>query len=278
MISSSTSIPVGGGSLIVAWRLKDKRVLIVGGGDVASGRLESVLAADANITLIAPKDGLHTRTKFLIDRCSQITYHDRIFRGPEDLRNVDMVLTAIDDVEASRQICTMCRDQKIPINVADIPPSCDFYFGSQIRRGPLQVMISTGGNSPKLANIIKTKIEESLPDKVDEAIEKVGVLRTRLRKHAPGVGGKLSTRRMRWMTQLCDTWTFENLASLDDEAMENLLVHGWENNVVPLPPSSASSSSTKTWKLPQWQDLTPTIVAFSTGMAVAAALSLLRRR
>lgn len=101
-----------------------------------------------------------------------------------------MVLTAVDDVEKSREICALCRKRKIPVNVADIPPSCDFYFGSQIRSGPLQIMISTNGQSPKLANLIRRRIENSLPEGVGEAIEKVGTLRCKLRERAPGVGGR----------------------------------------------------------------------------------------
>ena len=53
---------LAGGSLLLAWQLKDKNVLIVGGGDVASGRIESVLVADAHITLISPSNVLHPLT------------------------------------------------------------------------------------------------------------------------------------------------------------------------------------------------------------------------
>jgi len=151
------TVDTGGGSLLLAWQLKDKHVLIVGGGDVASGRIESVLAADALITIISPDEGLHPLTRRYITSSDRITYHDRVFAGSGDLVAVDMVLTAVDDVEKSREICDMCRALRIPVNVADIPPSCDFYFGSQIRDGPLQIMISTNGKSPKLANIIRKK-------------------------------------------------------------------------------------------------------------------------
>ncbi|EED79560.1 predicted protein, partial [Postia placenta Mad-698-R] len=221
-----------GGSLLLAWQLKGKRVLIVGGGDVASGRIESVLVADALVTLIAPHDGLHPLTKRFIESSDRITYHDRTFAGPEDLVDVDMVLTAIDDVETSRAICAMARALKIPINVADIPPSCDFYFGSQIRSGPLQIMISTNGQSPKLANIIRRRIENSLPEHAGEAIEKVGQLRNKLRERAPGVGGELGKRRMRWMVDVCTAWEMEDLAALDGEMMAKLLDDGWEYNRV----------------------------------------------
>lgn len=224
---------LGGGSLLLAWQLKDKRVLIVGGGDVASGRIESVLVADALITIICPDEGLHPLTRRYIKSSDRITYYDRVFAGSGDLVDVDMVLTAVDDVEKSREICAMCRALRIPVNVADIPPSCDFYFGSQIRDGPLQIMISTNGQSPKLANIIRKKIESSLPANAGEAIERVGELRTQLKERAPGVGGDIGKRRMRWMIDVCTSWEMDDLALLDDTMIKKLLDDGWDKARVP---------------------------------------------
>ncbi|OCH95299.1 siroheme synthase [Obba rivulosa] len=270
---------LSGGSLLLAWQLKDKRVLIVGGGDVASGRLESVLVADALVTLVSPSERLHPLTRRLIDASDRITYRDRLFEL-SDLDGADMVLTAIDDVETSRAICAECRARRIPVNVADIPPSCDFYFGSQIRNGPLQVMISTNGRSPKLANIVRRRIEKSLPEHVGEAIEKVGELRSKLRERAPGVGGELGKRRMRWMVDVCTSWEMEDLALLDDDMMRKLLDDGWENNRVPKledvggrPRRDAASSP-----LQVRAAVLTSLVGFLAGAACAAAVMLTRRR
>lgn len=272
-MAQSSSRPIGGGSLLLAWQLKDKRVLIVGGGDVASGRIHSVLVADALITLISPHGGLHPQTKHFIETSGRITYYDRTFEGPNDLVAVDMVLTAIDDVNRSREIWAMCKELKIPVNVADIPPNCDFYFGSQIRKGPLQIMISTNGNGPKLANLIRKRIENSLPDNVGEAIEKVGALRARLRKRAPGVGGDLGKKRMQWMIDVCTTWEMDELATLDDHMMEKLLDEGWDKDRVPKP-AEIGGKKLAHWQLPS--QLLPGTIGFLVG-AVAATLFLARR-
>ncbi|KAI0085443.1 siroheme synthase, partial [Irpex rosettiformis] len=268
---------LSGGSLLLAWQLSHKHVLIVGGGDVASGRIESVLVADARITLIAPKPGLHRLTQQFIDIAGdRITYHDRTFAGPQDLEGVDMVLTAIDDVEKSREICALCRERRIPINVADIPPSCDFYFGSQIRSGPLQIMISTNGQSPKLANIIRRKIEACIPDHAGEAIEKVGQLRSKLRERAPGVGGELGKKRMRWMIDVCNAWEMEELALLDDEMMLKLLNEGWENGRVPrleeVGPLVAAKRGLSAGPAPllPFTPLVPMMLGFFAGVAATA--------
>jgi len=222
-------------SLLVAWQLNQKFVLIVGGGEVASGRLQSVLTAGATVRLIAPSnDTLHPLIKQLITEHPQrIIYHDRDFVESDLTKDLNMVLTAIDDVETSRHIANLCRDKHIPINAADIPPSCDFYFGSQIRRGPLQIMVSTNGKGPKLANIIRRRLEATLPDQIEEAIENVGALRVKLRSRAPGVGGELSQKRMEWMSKVCTAWDLEELAQLDDALADKLLDEGWELQRVP---------------------------------------------
>ncbi|KAI0057134.1 siroheme synthase [Artomyces pyxidatus] len=221
-------------SLLIAWQLTNKHVLIVGGGDVASGRIDHVLAAGAHITLVSPHDGLHPLTKHHLDTSDRISYHDRPFL-PADLDHADMVLTAIDDVAVSRDIAVRCRALRIPVNVADDPSFCDFYFGSQIRQGPLQIMVSTNGKGPKLANIIRRKIEESIPRGAGAAIEKTGLLRERLKERAPGVGGDVGKRRMKWMVELCTAWEMDDLALLDDSQMERLLDEGWEHDIVPTP-------------------------------------------
>ena len=222
---------IGGGSLLIAWQLKDKNVLIVGGGEVAAQRLESILTADANITLLSPENGLNPRTTRIITlRKDRIIYHDRLFNGPEELDNMDMVLTAIDDNELSHKIVMICRERRIPVNAADIPNLCDFYFGAQIRDGPLQIMISTNGNGPRMAVLIKAKLQKGLSGSEGAAIVKVGQLRNKLRERAPGVGGPLGQERMKWMTKLCNQWEMEDFASLDEAMMDSLLDEGWEKN------------------------------------------------
>lgn len=271
-------MPPGGGSLLLAWQLSGKRILVVGGGDVSSGRIKSVLAADGYITLIAPREGLHPLTKYYVDNSKRVTYYDRTFAGPQDLDGIDLTLTAIDDVEWSRKICVWCRERKIPVNVADIPPMCDFYFGSQIRRGPLQILISTNGNGPKLANIIKTRIEGCLPENVGLAIENVGDLRAKLRERAPGVGGSLSKKRMKWMTSLCTTWDLNDLARLDEEAMRSLLDNGWETDTVPTPPQAAAKADEEgpvevlgqRWSIADFA--LSTTAGFFVGIAMSTAL------
>ncbi|KAG6832328.1 hypothetical protein H0H87_001969 [Tephrocybe sp. NHM501043] len=222
------------GSFLIAWQLKDKHVLIVGGGEVASQRVDSILVTDACITVLSPHAGLNPRTqRFIHEHPDRITYYDRPFAGREDIKGIDMVLTALDDVELSREIVHLCRQSRIPVNAADIPDSCDFYFGSQIRDGPLQIMISTNGNGPKMANLVKKQLQNALTGVEGPAISKVGELRSKLKVRAPGVGGELGKKRMKWMTNVCNAWRMEELALLDDNLTRRLLDEGWEKERVP---------------------------------------------
>ena len=164
---------------------------------VAAGRILNVLNADARVTVVSPREGLNDEVAYRIEQ-KQVDYVDRKFE-PSDLDGIDMVLTAVDDPVASTEIYKLCKERRIAANIADVPPECDFYFGSVHRDGPLQIMVSTNGNGPKLANIIRRQIASSLPDNAGAAIQKVGLLRRKLRKVAstPEEGPK----RMQWFVQ-----------------------------------------------------------------------------
>lgn len=268
---------IGGGSLLVAWQLKGKDVLIVGGGEVASQRIEAILTTDAHITVMSPSL-LHPRTRKLLSQYTlRITHLDKTYddSGSSELLKYDMVLTAVDDFEVSQSICQICRDHRIPVNAADIPELCDFYFGSQIRDGPLQIMVSTNGNGPRLANLVKSKIEQALSGIEGTAIQKVGALRMKLKERAPGVGGELGKKRMAWMTKLCNEWSINELGALNEDSMRRLLDEGWGNDKVPSPGalgvkfqrrSSLAGSS-----------VYPGFIGFCAGLACVATWNWLRR-
>jgi precorrin-2 dehydrogenase/sirohydrochlorin ferrochelatase len=195
----------------------------------------NILNADAKITVVSPRDGLNEEVAYRIEQ-KQVDYVDRKFE-PSDLDGVDMVLTAVDDPEASSQIWKLCKERKIAANIADVPPECDFYFGSVHRDGPLQIMVSTNGNGPKLANIVRRQIAANLPKNIGTAVQRVGMLRRKLRKVAPDIAE--GPKRMQWcvlkcvltdplltshrMSKVCEQYTLDDLCSMTEEDMEGLL-------------------------------------------------------
>ncbi|KAF1992419.1 siroheme synthase [Aulographum hederae CBS 113979] len=238
----------GGGSLILAWQVRNRHVLVIGGGEVAAGRILAVLNADAKVTLISPSTNLNPEVRHRI-ASGAVTYIDREFQpsdldpslptpptndtsSPSPAQPVDMVLCAIDSPTASTEIYKLCHRLRIPANIADVPPECDFYFGSVHRDGPLQIMVSTNGNGPKMAALVRRRIAGSLPGNTGAAIRKVGELRRRLRGVAPGNGGEVGAKRMRWMSKVCESWSLEDLCDMVEEDMDLLLAY-YKDGMVP---------------------------------------------
>ncbi|KAL4803182.1 hypothetical protein BDV18DRAFT_163239 [Aspergillus unguis] len=211
----------GGGSMIVAWQVKQKNILVVGGGEVAAGRILHALNADAKVTVVCPASGLNEEVAYRVSE-GQVSHIDRNFE-PSDLEDADMVLCAIDDPEASTRVWKLCKDKRIPANIADVPSECDFYFGSMHRDGPLQVMVSTNGNGPKLASMVRKKIADTLPANMGAAIENVGKLRQKLREIAPEP--QEGPKRMKWMSGVCESWRLEDLTHMTEEDMAALLTY-----------------------------------------------------
>ncbi|KAK3389767.1 hypothetical protein B0H63DRAFT_409597 [Podospora didyma] len=213
----------GGGSLILAWQVKGKKILVVGGGEVAAGRILNCLNADAVVTVICPSSGLNPDVAYRVSQ-NQITHIDRNFL-PSDLedspQSIAMVLVAVDDPEASTQIWQLCKSLRIPANIADVPPECDFYFGSVHRDGPLQIMVSTNGKGPRMASTIRKLVAKQLPVNAGNAVESVGQLRAKLRQLAPDI--KDGPKRMGWMIKVSDAYSFEDMCGMTEEDMDNLL-------------------------------------------------------
>lgn len=142
-----------------------------------------------------------------------------------------MVLVAVDDPAASTAAWQACRARRIPANIADVPPECDFYFGSMHRAGPVQVMVSTNGRGPRLAAAIRRRVAASIPPVAGDAVDAVGRLRAALRAVAPAP--KDGPRRMRWVSAVSDKYSWHELAAMEDADVENLLARFWPEGTVP---------------------------------------------
>ena len=267
-----TPVPEGRGGLPIVWQLRDRCVLLVGGGEVAASRVVHFAAAGAHITVLAPADGLHPDVRAWVDDGTIHAYVDDVYRDPTQLvraagQDYDMILTAIDDAARSREVCEWSRARRIPVNVADVPDECDFYFGSMIRRGPLQVMVSTNGRGPRLARILRQRIEEAIPACAGEAILRVGLLRAKLRAYAPEPG--LASERMAWMSRVCDAVPIDALACLDEPTAERWVREAWPTRTVPRAPRRW-----RAWAPVTWRDMT----SFLVGCTSVALVALWYRR
>ncbi|CAG8464466.1 8760_t:CDS:1 [Paraglomus occultum] len=174
------------GSLVVGWRLEGRHVLVIGGNQVTANRIEFALdARPTSVTLIYPRSQISCQRilELIVDKA--ITYHDKKF-NKSDLasKRFDLVLTAIDDADLSKEIALVARDNRIPINVAEIPALCDFLFMPTFRNGHLQIAISTAISSTTqhIAHKLRQHVIESLPDdkEVVAAVNNVATIKDAL--------------------------------------------------------------------------------------------------
>jgi precorrin-2 dehydrogenase len=139
---------------IACLRLKGRRCLVVGGGEVGLEKVEGLLACDANVTLVAPE--AHPA---LVDLALEgsITWAGREYHTA-DLEGCLIVIAATGDSELNIRVSEDAERRSMLVNVVDVPPLCNFILPAIVRTGPLAVAISTAGASPALAKRMKREI------------------------------------------------------------------------------------------------------------------------
>lgn len=174
-------------------KLQDRPCLVVGAGEVAAEKIPSLLQAGARLTVVAPET--QAGIQALAD-AGKLTLQRKVFEDA-DLENVFMVVAATDSSEVNHAIYLAARQRGILCNSVDDPPNCDFYFSSVVRRGDLQIAISTAGESPALAQRLRREIDEQLPADTGTWLAEVGVLRREVLAAYPPSG-----KRKAWLHQL----------------------------------------------------------------------------
>ncbi|EER30632.1 hypothetical protein CTRG_05628 [Candida tropicalis MYA-3404] len=234
------------GSLLLAWQVKDKHCLVIGSGDVALSRIQHLITAQAKITVITGTSKLHPKILQLNEQgkifnlvqrdyqSNDLTLYENINSRVNDLDLVTednykfidqqvfqevfaVVCCCIDDYELSTKIYYQCKYLRLPVNIADKPNLCDFYFGSMINQDNLQIMISTNGKSPRLSRMIKENIAKEFEDvDLNKAIENLGLIRSRLREMIL-IDDDLMTidTRMTWIKNLTDFFSLKEWSELD---------------------------------------------------------------
>ncbi|HTT29650.1 MAG TPA: bifunctional precorrin-2 dehydrogenase/sirohydrochlorin ferrochelatase [Solirubrobacteraceae bacterium] len=141
---------------IACLRLKDRRCLVVGGGDVGLEKVEGLLACDADVMVVAPE--AHSALVELALEGS-IRWERREYR-PDDLDGCLIAIATTDDTEVNIRVFEDAESRSMLVNVVDVPPLCNFILPAIVRTGPLAVAISTAGASPALAKRMKREIAE----------------------------------------------------------------------------------------------------------------------
>ena len=160
-------------------KLDQLELLLVGGGNVGLEKLHSLLAnsPEAKVSIVAPE--VKDEIKKLVLRHPSCKIFQREFQN-DDLNGKDLVILATNNRSLHEEIKTKATEKSILVNVADTPDLCDFYLGSIVQKGNLKIAISTNGKSPTAAKRIKEVLHEALPGELDDVIENLHKVRSKL--------------------------------------------------------------------------------------------------
>lgn len=168
--------------------IRNRRVVVEGGGTVAARRVERALDAGALVEVFNPDLGDEFRE--LVERAN-LTHHARI-ATQDDIKGAAIAYGASEDPTRDADLFRAARDHGVLCNVADVSEYCDFITPSVVDRSPLVVAISSGGAAPVIARILRARIESVLPPAYGRLAEFVGRFRTRV---GEGVRKSLDRRR-----------------------------------------------------------------------------------
>jgi precorrin-2 dehydrogenase/sirohydrochlorin ferrochelatase len=154
--------------------LRDKNVLVVGGGKVAERKILNLLRYGCRIHVVSP--GLTSQLKKLVSE-------KKIQHIPEQSLNQAMteasiVIAATDDPVVNGQIASRAKKKGLLVNAVDQPRDCNFIMPSIVRSGDLQIAISTGGKSPALAKKIRKELQAMYGSEYGSLVELLGMLRS----------------------------------------------------------------------------------------------------
>jgi len=157
--------------------IKNKKCVVVGGGEVAFRKATLLLRAGADLHIVAPLVSDELR-KLRVDRDCTITL--KKFEEA-DLNDAILVVAATDDLEINERVSVIASKLNIPVNVVDQPHLCSFIMPSIVDRSPIVVAISSGGTSPILTRKLKELNETMIPERIDKLAELLGSFRGRVK-------------------------------------------------------------------------------------------------
>jgi len=191
----------------VLLELAGRRAVVVGELAVEAGKVEGLLAAGAEVTVIAkgPEAALAR-----LEADARVTVHRRGYRGPADLSGAVLCVAHAAEPGVRNAIAADARAAGVLVNVMDDVPNCDFAAPAIVRRGDLVVAIGTGGRAPALAGRLRAELSERFGPGWTELVDVVGRVRAEPLPLLPD----FEDRSRRWK------------AALDLDELERLLAAG----------------------------------------------------
>jgi siroheme synthase-like protein len=158
-------------------KLQGRLVVVVGGGEIAFGKIDGLLRAGAKVRVIAPE----VRPSFAEPiRDGKIEWLRRKFQ-PDDIAGATLAIAATSAPGVNAAVYREAEARGILCNAVDDIENCHFYYGSIVQRGDLQIAISTNGKSPALARRLRQELEQQFGPEYEMWLEWLGAARKFLR-------------------------------------------------------------------------------------------------
>ncbi len=166
--------------------LNHKPVLVIGGGEVASRKVDSLVRAGADVTIVSPQIEPFLGKLVEEQKCHWV----KAFYSQDLMDNYIQVWATTDNPELNHKVYADAKNKRIMVNVVDDQPYCDFITPSMVNRGRIQVAISSGGASPVLVRNIREKIESLLSQNISLLAEFASSKRNSIKEVLPSVDAR----------------------------------------------------------------------------------------
>ena len=182
-------------------KLEGRRCLLVGAGNVARDKIGSLRKTGGRLRVIAPDACMEVRELAAEDGLEWVQRHFEL----SDLDGNYLVIAATDSPEVNAAIYRGAVERNILCNSVDDIPNCDFFFGSVVSRGDLQIGISTAGESPAVAQHLRREIDEQLPRDLGPWLASLGHLRREILETHPRGDARKKLLHQLARRQVCDS-------------------------------------------------------------------------
>ena len=182
-------------------KLDGRRCLLLGAGNVALDKVGSLLKTGLRLRAVAPEARPEIQQ---LAAEGKLEWVQRAFE-PADLDGNFLVVAATNSSEVNARVYRESAERGILCNSVDDIPNCDFYFGSVVSRGDLQIAISSTGQSPAVAQHLRREIDEQLPEDLGPWLESLGQLRREVLEIHPAGEARKSLLHQLAQRQVCES-------------------------------------------------------------------------
>jgi precorrin-2 dehydrogenase / sirohydrochlorin ferrochelatase len=176
-VAASARLQRGDPSLFPMFlKLNGRPCLVVGAGSVGTPKIEGLLVTGADVIVVAPRASAAVQAWA---EAGELAWHARNFESC-DLDGIFLVVVATSSRALNDLVFREAQQRGVLTNVVDDPPRCDFYYPAVVRRGALQIAISTDGKSPALAQRLRRQFELEFGPEYEDWVKELGEERQRL--------------------------------------------------------------------------------------------------